>query len=76
VSKNEEQQAESSETIVHESAEQKQERIAESVKILTELLEVACSCMNDPDPQSRAGAERDAKALAHAIKTMQGDPNA
>jgi hypothetical protein len=62
--------------VSHESAAQKQERAEESAKVLTELLDLACSCLNDPDPQARAGAERDAKALAHAIKTLRGDSDA
>lgn len=55
---------------------QKRERLAGSIKVLMELLELPCAALGDPDPQCRAAAERDANALSHAIKMMQGDPEA
>lgn len=55
---------------------QKRERAAETIKVLIEILEVPCEALNDPNPDVRVAAKRDADALSHAIKMMQGDPDA
>ena len=55
---------------------QKRERLAGSIKVLMELLELPCAALDDPHPPCREAAKRDADALAHAIKMMQGDPEA
>jgi len=50
-------------------------RVQESVKVLLELLQLPCDCLNDPDPQVVAAAKRDADAISHAIAIMQGRPD-